>query len=333
MSIEFAGASNVWYLPKATACHRRANPNPRTPSAGNSICPSSIFEVSHVENLNLAFEPEAQTKITADLAGNLKIEFLEKPPANFKSRSMVVLNKQQWQQNGALAFTGKASMGEDIAPGARHYTTSGNWEAHQLSLISQYVRPVTDVVKAGDLVRGAEVQVFIGDEPAIMSGHMTPAWSSDEPGFVSVMMSEPGHTELRLQHFGFSEPATISPDWIDAALNNSLFVALIALMSFAITVLQLISSTTDLMSNPALNESDISEQNSTGMDDARATSGQENPTKSTIDPAVATTHSAAAKNPLAEMNAARAKPMAADASSPNPTTPKPKNIDPNHNNS
>ncbi len=168
--------------------------------------------------------------------------------------SIIVVRDRDWRATGALPFQAAATVGEDIGPGAVHFLQSGRWEARQTSPVHDYVpfaHAVTEMVKKGELSLGAEVQVwdYRKGRPATMWGHITPTpddFDNSLAGFDLVMLSSPGKTELRLAHFGFREPATIRPDWVDTAVNSPLFLAMFALLSLIAVILQIMKDTGEL---------------------------------------------------------------------------------------
>jgi len=278
----FGGEANTWNFPAATVCNPREVPDVEAVAREGDLCSRALFEVptDTNEEVTVSWACGARVSVQSDVDGALVVTVLgragdaeraspceetEGPVAladahDIAEGSVVIVGAEAWRRTGALPFQAAAIVGEDIGPGAVHFLQSGRWEARQTSPLHDYlpIHAVTEVVKAGQLSLGAEVQVwhYPDGRPALMWGHITPTpvdFDNSLAGFDVVMLSTPGKTELRLAHFGFSEPAHIRPDWVDTAINSPLFLAVFALLSLIAVILQIVKDTGELRqkkSNP-----------------------------------------------------------------------------------
>ncbi|MEO0567087.1 MAG: hypothetical protein AAF066_05105 [Pseudomonadota bacterium] len=241
--IKFKDSGTAWYFPQATLCTLRDNPNPRTTSKPDALCAAGWYTETPPQELRLTWPENTRIDLRIDDDRAFVIEILTDAGLHSKG-SLIIIRPEDWQGHAALAFRGAVVIGESMSSGARHYMTTGRWEARETGLAISLLRDSMETVKQGTFARGAQATVYVNDAPALMFGHITPnltssPWSPNaDDAFYITMISESGKTELRLFHFGFAEPSVIRPDWIDSTLSSPLLLAAIVILTFLASLTQ-----------------------------------------------------------------------------------------------
>lgn len=241
--ITFKDSGTSWYFAQATLCTPRDTPNPRAKSKPDALCAAGLYTETPPQELSLTWPENSRIDLRIDDDKAFVIEILTDVGPHSKG-SLIIIGPEEWKGHAALAFRGAVVIGESMSSGARHYMTTGRWEARETGLAISLLRDSMETVKEGTFARGAQATVFVNDAPALMFGHITPGLvsspqsSSADDAFYVTMISEPGKTELRLFHFGFAEASVIRPDWIDSTLSSPLLMAAIVVLTFLASLTQ-----------------------------------------------------------------------------------------------
>lgn len=241
--LNFRGHVNDWNVERATLCRARTNPDLRAGDMAGP-CPASRFhppEALSDDVIRWAEGTRVHFRRMRD--GQLILRTLNDGTERLPVDSLLVIPAEVWAGHGALTFTAEVRIGGDMGPGARDYLIGGTWEARQTGLATSVLRDVTEVVKQGHLSRGASVRVVKedGDDPVVSYGHVSPA-AKDDPGVEIVALSERGRLTLEAQYFGLTGPSRFTPDWIDTISSSPMLVALPILLTFILTVVELIAA-------------------------------------------------------------------------------------------
>lgn len=236
--VSFVGGDTGWLFPEATICSPLDQPNPRGEELPGRLCPSTVFDEVVELDRDFRWQQGEIVQVTLGVDGFVQIEVVESSSPTHPIGTLILLSSEQWRSNGALAFEGLVEIGEDIATGSTHYLLSGRWEARQTSFATSILRSITDVVKTGELSRGTQAAVYLDGNPARMAGHLTPSYRFVE-AFEFVLISEPGRTELRLEHYGLDEAVVVRPDWFDTAITSPLFLAAIVMLTLLALLTQI----------------------------------------------------------------------------------------------
>ena len=246
--ISFSGGDSGWLFHEATICSPLDRPNPRGENLSGRLCPSTIFDEEIALARDFRWQQGEVVRVTVGVDGFVQVEVIESSNPVHPIGTLIVLSSEQWRSNGALAFEGFVEIGEDIAAGSTHYLLSGRWEARQTSFATSLLRSITDVVKTGELARGTQAAVYLNGNPASTAGHLTPSFRFVE-AFEFVLISEPGRTELHLEHYGLEQAVVVRPDWIDTAITSPLFLAAMILFTLLAPLMHFIG---ELMKQRAL---------------------------------------------------------------------------------
>ena len=219
--LKFGQGPNRWRLPTATLCRPVDIPRP----VGDDVCGVAfapdgqasewIIDWVNGDTALIRIQPDGVLEIASE-GGTHDI-----PPGGH-----LIVDPNLWTEVGTLLFQAEATLGADLATGTRHYLWSGNWEAREAGLATNWIRSQTEVVKSGYLSAGATVDVMIGDASALIYGHIA---RRDDDGPMDVMMlSEFADTSLLVRHYGVGQAVRIKPDWVDIAISSPLLIALAA---------------------------------------------------------------------------------------------------------
>lgn len=239
------GDTNTWELESAVLCQAKA-PDPT--AAPNEYCPSVIFAVSESASRVLDWPSGAVISVRLRPDNSLQIEAISGAMPVLDDGDRLVVPSEAWMRHGVLAVNGAITFGGDIGSGARDYLVSGHWEARQESLASSLFRPTMEIVKQGELSRGASIEIWRsgwlwgqGAEPmrATVFGHITPSFDQDEPGLIISALSEAARLELHLAYYGLEDAAVIRPDMLDTFMTSPVILAAAAILGVVVLALDL----------------------------------------------------------------------------------------------
>jgi len=233
-------AGDEWRLTGALAC--RPAPLPRrgaTDPCGAAYAPQGA-PGEHI----LDWAPGTTIRLRNDADGRLTIEIRAGMAARgYPDGTLLILEPAAQRRLGALTFHAAATLGEDMAAGARFYLTGGRWEAREAGRVTSMFRGgVTEIIKTGDFATGARARILKDGEPAQVSGQVVPA-PGGGPMEVTII-SEAGDTALGVRHFGVRDEVVIKPDWVDIAVDSPLLLALAAIFSLLAAAKQALVDTT-----------------------------------------------------------------------------------------
>jgi hypothetical protein len=244
LQINFDGA-NAWRIGEATVCLPRLNPDRSAETELGSPC-AGIFQLSEqVDGLVLSMPNDFSLILRAESEAHgtrLRIILPEGLRTEYPAGTEIVIGSSEWRQTGALLFSGHVVLGNVLGSGERHYLHSAVWSARQTSWSSWFRGGATDTVMTGDVMRGAQISVSkrtrdwfsIRNEvsPATVYGHITTATIPDGlPVFATNLVSEPGNTELHVDHYGLANTAKISPDFVATLRSSDLLLVIVAVLS------------------------------------------------------------------------------------------------------
>jgi hypothetical protein len=232
VELTFELSQTTWDLPDATECA----PAPR-PGQAHPVCGAAFEPIGGPRTRTIAWPRGARIALAKTRDGDLSVAALESTDPALPVGTRLVVPLETWERMGALAFTARARIGDDMRTGALGYLRSGRWEARESGRVTSALRTVTEVVKQGTFASGAYVEVLHNGVPARTYGHLD---RSDAPGTLSVMLiSEVGDTALSVRHFGVERPVTIRPDWVDVAISSPILLAATALLTILAAAVQL----------------------------------------------------------------------------------------------
>ena len=242
LRINFDGA-NAWRISDATICLPREKPDRGAITELGAPC-AGISQLSEqARSLILSLPNDYSLMLRAEPDGNgtrLRIILPDGLRDDYPAGTEIVIGSAEWRQTGALLFSGNATIGNVLGSGEKHFLHSAVWEARQTSWSSWFRGGATDIVLAGDAMRGAQITVAKSDRrlftdqvlPATVFGHITPATIPDGlPVFATTMVSEPGNTELHIGHYGLANTATIRPDFVATLGSSDLLLVVVAILS------------------------------------------------------------------------------------------------------
>lgn len=246
-TLTLRGDTNHWELQNAALCKLRSLPD-HSPLSESTYCPTLIFDVTELKSRILEWPSGSVVSVNLTPENNLQIEAISGTAPLLNRGDRIVVPSDTWKRHGALAVNGAITFGGDIGSGAKDYLISGHWQARQESLASSLFRPTMEIVKQGDLSRGASIEVWhnrwfwegeLGPDQATMFGHITPSFDADEPGMIIAAISEAARLELRLSYYGLQAAAVIRPDFLDTILTSPVLLAAAAIFGVLALFLEL----------------------------------------------------------------------------------------------
>jgi hypothetical protein len=232
--ITFSASTNHWLLSPSVLCRPREAPDFRAaapPDASSDACSPVFYQIDTADQRVIDWQSGMSIRFSIDSIGNLVLEVTHSSVAQLPSGSVLFIAAEDWARHGALAFIGQMTVGEPLATGARNYTLDGRWQMRQSGRAVSLFRDITDVVKTGDLTRGAAVRIVgIDGEPATVYGALTPIEGDDEGGIAVTALSHEGDVALELSYFGLEAPSLLKPDWIDTLLSSPVILALVTVL-------------------------------------------------------------------------------------------------------
>ena len=244
--LAFEATANTWNFPAATLCRLKPVPDPRAPS-GSGPCNAGVYEVTDPSPVTIEWDAGAALRMTME--GDGLVLTILSGQSDLPDRTRVVVERDALSEAGALPFAARLTLGAPISAGQRQFLEGGRWEARETGIMTSLLRSnVTEVVKAGEIVRGSTLTVHNADGPAVMLGHLTSSGTEDDPHLEVVALSRPGARNLEVAYFGMAEPTIIRPDLIDAALSSPLILAFGILLSLIAAGMQILKD----LRNPRL---------------------------------------------------------------------------------
>lgn len=271
-TLKFVGGANHWMLEEALICKALETPQawpdafrdndvvaeaigvgaPQIAERGRveDVCPASLFEEpKQIHQETVSWLPGARVQFVEKRDGSLVVRALSDVGDDLPVGSLIVVPSEIWAEHGALTFSAVVRIGEGMGPNAQGYLVEGHWEARETGPITSLFRDITQVVKSGDLGRGASVRIIDldenlpqpkGGEPGevVSFGHLTPLPDGDE-GMGIVVLTDRGLLALEVQHFGLASPAVFTPDWMDSVSSSPVLIALAVLLTLLLTVVEL----------------------------------------------------------------------------------------------
>jgi hypothetical protein len=232
--ITFSANTNHWLLSSSVLCRPLETPDFRAeapPDASQDVCSPILYQIDPAEQRVIDWQSGMSVRFRIDSGDNLVLEVTQSNVPQLPSGSVMFIAAEDWARHGALAFIGQMSVGEPLATGARNYMLDGRWEMRQSGRAVSLFRDITDVVKSGDLARGASVRVVgIDGEPTTVYGALTPIAGDDKGGLSVTALSQKGDVALELSYFGLEAPSLLKPDWIDTLLSSPVILALVTVL-------------------------------------------------------------------------------------------------------
>lgn len=244
-TLTFRGNANAWELEQAALCRERAAPV-LVADGDAALCPAAAFSVTGPDPRTIAWPDKAEVRLRLQPDNSLMIEGVSGTEPALAEGDRLVVPAETWRRHGALVVNGSITFGGGIAPGANDYLVSGRWEARQESLASSMFRPTMEIVKQGELSRGASAEIWRGGwlwglfaegRPATVYGHVTPSFDSDTPGMVLSALSETSRVEMHLRYYGLEAFAVIRPDALDTIMTSPVLLAAAAVLGVLALIL------------------------------------------------------------------------------------------------
>lgn len=240
LTLAFETGTTSWSFPQATVCRRIEEPDFTAPER-EGPCGAQIYAVETAAPFEIAWPEGAELELTLSELGELSIEVRGGAVPDLPVGSRIEVDPGSWTAAGAITFAAELTVGAPVSSGQRHYLLDGRWEARQRALFLAGTRDVSEIVKAGEAIRGSTLEVRVADGRALMLGHVTKGTGDAVPVLEVVAVSEAADTELWLGLFGTEKPSVIRPDWIDTAISSPILLALAAVLSVLASMTQVIS--------------------------------------------------------------------------------------------
>lgn len=168
---------------------------------------------------------------------------------NVVPQMRLVIDAKALGRLGAMAFEGRATMGQELSDGNGAVTLDGGYELRETLLGRD--RPV--LVGSGPLMPGDVVRILNGSgEPIASRNFITPA-GADDSGFVMVASAGTASANviLDLTRHGYA-PTTIEPRWYDHAAADQLVYALVAVLGVGLALLNLGTGFREIIASQSL---------------------------------------------------------------------------------
>lgn len=152
------------------------------------------------------------------------------------------LTKSQAIENGALAFSGRAVIGEQMRAGATNFMLDGAYQIYERGLTGTAFGLSPDITREGELRRGDEVEVVCrnslwhtcsGELLSGASGRYANTVSgaismdlTDTPGMHVVVLGEEANSLLKISSAGRDTALEVKPNWFQRAAVSSSLVAI-----------------------------------------------------------------------------------------------------------
>ncbi len=179
---------------------------------------------------------------------NLRITALNEGrgwPAN----AVFLLSHDDARRNGALAFVGLMTLGQEIGAGSTGYVINGDYAIYEQGLLARAMPSwSSDVTRKGQIRRGDQIRIvcetgWFSDcpddenpdqsalQPNQVSGSITMDGADDKEGMHVVALGVESDSLLEIAYLGRSEPLLVRPNWIQRAAASSGLLSLSLLFS------------------------------------------------------------------------------------------------------
>ncbi len=260
LTVTVVGERQSWRLPDAVLCVAKPL-DPRmllevTPDGGP--CASTRYETHGprpVEptlpdggRLRLTLRPDRMLEITPVGDTTMRTGEITVDPSSF-----ILLAPSAWRAMGALTVAGDLRIGDDVAPGSRHYLIEGRYEVRGEVLAYRFAdwlgadtRPI--ILKTGTFTRGDRVELEAAGRGAdadarvarpVMQAFVTAPEDEVAAGLALVAVSVPDRAALRVTSFA-SSPRRVGASWTDAAVRDPFILALTALLTVCALVVTIV---------------------------------------------------------------------------------------------
>ncbi|MEL6566760.1 MAG: hypothetical protein AAFQ59_20140 [Pseudomonadota bacterium] len=257
LTMRSLGQGTAWNLPGAIICIPLEAGFDPMQEPGYGPCDARRYEVSEPEDLTLEWLDGDTARIAINATG-MSVTLLTPQGEARREGTRIVVPREGWPVMGILTFAAEIVVGAPLQPGLSAQLLDGRWEMRQSGwAIAPGRRDVTEVVKAGDVMRGMVVEVrencadgarrgrCAPQTPAVMYGHILPVVADTATHIDLVAISAPGRTELSIEHFGSTAPSVVRPSLLDFAITSPLLLALAFLFSIVASLAQVFTSLND----------------------------------------------------------------------------------------
>lgn len=247
-------ALSNWLFPQAHVCLRREANLESAPASGIAECDSRAYEVRKASDLNVAWTPGTELRITrGGETASLRIEirpgeappttasFLQGEPATpveipLPVGSFIVVKGGDWPDNGPLGFYGFAVLGSKPSPGSRSHLISGRYEIREtLFLRSNPIAVAGSSFFAGDQVSVVSAQ---GSKPLPVEGFIDVAENQRNRGFGVIVHAVATKGRMMVERSG-AETAYITSRWFERAANDPIIIGAAVLLGLLMSVVEL----------------------------------------------------------------------------------------------
>lgn len=182
----------------------------------------------------------------------LRIRLLDKVNG-WPAGTVLSLNHTDATRNGALAFSGFLSLGQEMSPGSTGYVLDGNYAIYEQGLVSRWIGWSPDVTRQGVIRRGDQVQIICARSlarscegspmPGRVDHYKNPVAGSisvdhDDKGGVHVIATgTEANSLVEVAYAGRDSILLIKPSWVQRAAASSSLLALSLLFSLIAPVL------------------------------------------------------------------------------------------------
>ncbi len=229
-----------WNLDGAVVCEPSLDRNAKDGNCGEMAVEHdpgrSDYEWLRGQQLLIDWSPDA-LRITALTEGK-----------GFPADTYFLLSHEDARRNGALAFVGHMTLGQEIGAGATGYVLEGTYAIYEKGLLARLVPPWSpDITREGKIRRGDQIRILCqpdwfsdcggveianqpGPHPNQVFGSITMD-DDDEIGMNVVVLGVDADSFLEIAYLGRSEPLLVRSSWFQRAAASSGLIALSLLFS------------------------------------------------------------------------------------------------------
>lgn len=162
-------------------------------------------------------------------------------------QSELFLTTERVIENGALAFSGRVVIGEQMSAGATNFMLNGSYQIFERGLTGAFFGLSPDITRQGELRRGDEVEVICRDslwhscrgQPLNeTSGRYANTVSGaismdlrDAPGMHVIALGEEANSFLKVASAGRAHALEVKPNWLQRAAVSSSLVAISVILA------------------------------------------------------------------------------------------------------
>jgi len=239
IELTFLPGPNTWRFPEAVVCRPLQVPS-RIPDPDCGLAFEAVHESAG--EWIMAWDPDMRIRMIAGVGGYIRLEVLASSREDLPVGSAILINQADVPEIGALTFAASAALGREMTTGSQSYLLSGRWEAREEGFVIAGFRSITEVVKAGSLSLGTQVEILNNGFTARSYGHLVPIIGPENGIVFHVnILSEAGDTALSVRHFGLDRPVIIEPDWMDVTLSSPLILSIGVLLAMLAAASQILS--------------------------------------------------------------------------------------------